>query len=117
MRQRLNPGPLPGSSIDCSVQRLALTLRYHYSSIDRPALKSKSHLVAQATISGSGDLEIFVSLCLLVDSAQAVFVSYLDIFQGCSSTPTHPNVQMCVLFVTAGNFDLPSRYTHTHTHI
>lgn len=58
--ERLNSGPLPGCGIDCRVQRMALALRYHYSSIDLPALKSKSHLVAQAIVSGSVDWEICV---------------------------------------------------------
>lgn len=63
MSESLNSGPLPGAGIDCRVQRMALALRYHYSSIDRPALKSKSHLVVQVIVSGSGDHEIYV--CLL----------------------------------------------------
>lgn len=62
--ESLNSGPLPGAGIDCRVQRMALALRYHYSSIDRPALKSKSHLVAQAIVSGSGDHEIYVCVCV-----------------------------------------------------
>ena len=64
--ESLNSGPLPGSGIDCRVQRMALTLRYHYSSIDRPALKSKSHLVAQAGVSGSGDHGVCVCVCVCV---------------------------------------------------
>lgn len=43
---------------------MALELSYHYRSIDRPALKSKSHLVAQAASSGSGDLESFASVSM-----------------------------------------------------
>lgn len=68
MSESLNSGPLPGSGIDCRVQRMALALRCHYSSIDRPALKSKSHLVAQAIVSGSGDNEV----CLCVGGAWCV---------------------------------------------
>lgn len=49
--------------LTCRGEAAALDPSYHYSLIDRPALKSKSHLVAQATISGSGDLETFASLC------------------------------------------------------
>lgn len=60
MSKSLGSGPLPGTGIDCRVQRMALALRYHYGSIDQPALKSKSHLVAQAIISESGDQEIYV---------------------------------------------------------
>lgn len=59
-----NWAPSPPSAIDCRVHRLALALRYRYSSIDRPALKSESHLVARheepPSDSGSGDLEMFV---------------------------------------------------------
>lgn len=50
-----------GLDIDCGVQKMALALRYHYSSIDRCALKSKSHLVAQAIVWGSGDRRKAVS--------------------------------------------------------
>lgn len=57
-KKSLNSGPLPGGDIDCRVQRTALALRYHYSSIDRPALKSKSHLVAQAIVSESGAWDV-----------------------------------------------------------
>lgn len=119
-RESLNSGPLPASAIDCRVHRMAFAPRYHYSSIDRPALKSKSHLVARATVSGSGDLEMFVTLCLPVCVCVCV----------CSSLPSFPRHQlisilshylclththklrvlMCVLFAAAGSLD-----THTHT--
>lgn len=66
----LSSGPLPGTGIDCRVQRMALALRYHYDSIDRPALKSKSHLVAQAIVSESGGQEIYVYLERYVQQAR-----------------------------------------------
>lgn len=65
---------------------MALALRYHYSSIDRPALKSKSHLVAQAIVSGSGDhvyMFVFVRLgvCVcLCKCSENVCVSSLVVF-------------------------------------
>lgn len=62
--ESLNSGALPAFGIDCRVQRRALAVRYHYSSIDRTALKSKSHLVAQDVVSGSGDHGKYV--CLFV---------------------------------------------------
>lgn len=86
MSESLNSKPLPGSGIDCKVQRMALALRYHYSSIDRPALKSKSHLVAQAIVSGSGDhvyMFVFVRLgvCVcLCKCSENVCVSSLVVF-------------------------------------
>lgn len=98
-RESLNSGPLPASAIDCRVHRVAFALRYHYSSIDRPALKSKSHLVARATVSGSGDLEMFVTLCLHV----CVCV--------CSSLPSFSHHQLISIL----SHFLCLTHTHTHT--
>lgn len=96
MSESLNSGPLPGSGIDCRVQRMALALRYHYSSIDRPALKSKSHLVAQAIVSGSGDNEVCLcvggglGVCVHVQVLRIFLVSLVfGVFQGCSLPLSH----------------------------
>lgn len=103
---------------------MAFALRYHYSSIDRPALKSKSHLVARATVSGSSDLEMFVTLCLRVCvfafvsahlCPHSLTTNSFPSYRTSSVSHTHTytlRVLMCVLFAAAGSLD-----PHTHTHI
>lgn len=107
MSESLNSGPLPGSFIDCRVQRMVLAPRYHYSSIDRPALKSKSHLVAQAIrIRWPQNICVCGVWCVCAcASAQIISVSpVFGVFQGCSLFPLFSHYQLLSLSFPSPTF-------------